>query len=164
MKLTLGICAILSLLTFPAGVSLAQNTTDHSGHAMKAQQSDAGSMEKMGNQSIMLGEQTVDGVKAMGHLYDTGAMMAQLGKKENYHLMIMFNNAKTGEAIEQGMVAVKITDPKTGQTGEAISLMAMGGQFGADITLTGKGEYQLQVGSKLGDGMKRQFSFRYTVK
>ena len=164
MKHAMGVLTILSLLACPASALLAQEAANHGGHAMKAQQSSAGSMEKMGDQSIMLGEQTVDGVKAMGHLYDTGAMMAQLGKKENHHLMIMFNNAKTGEAMEQGMVAVKITDPKTGQFGEAIPLMAMGGQFGADITLAGKGEYQFQVGSKLGDGMKRQFSFRYTVK
>ena len=76
-------------------------------------------MPMMSKQTIMLGEQTVEGVKGMAHLNDVGAVMAQMGKKENYHFMVMFSDAKTGAAIEQGTVAVKITDPKTGQTGEA---------------------------------------------
>jgi hypothetical protein len=121
-------------------------------------------MEMVRTKTIMLGEQTVEGVKAKGLLNDVGAMMAQMGKKENYHFMVMFSDAKTGTAIEQGTVAVKITDPKTGQTGEAIPLMGMGNHFGADVVLPGKGEYHFQVGSKLADGSKRQFHFSHTIK
>jgi hypothetical protein len=91
-------------------------------------------------------------------------MMAQMGKKENYHFMVMFSDAKTGAALEQGAVAVKITDPKTGQAGEAIPLMGMGNHFGADVALPAQGEYHFQVGSKLADGSKRQFHFSYTIK
>ncbi len=164
MKRGLSICAILSILTLPVGATLAQNTGDHGGHAMKEQQDDHGSMTKPRTKSIMVGEQTVEGVKAMVHLNDVGAMMAQMGMKENYHFMVMLNDATTGAAVEQGAVAVKITDPKTGKTGEAIPLMGMGGHFGADVILPVKGEYRFEVGSKLADGKKRQFTFQYTIQ
>jgi hypothetical protein len=144
---------------------MAEKASEHSGHNMMEHQ---GSMAKMPNQSIMLGEQTVEGVKGKANLKDVGAMMAKMGQKENYHFMIIFSDAKTGTAIEQGTVAVKVIDPKTGQAGEAIALMGMGAgassHFGADITLPSKGDYQFQVGTKLADGTKRQFAFRYTVQ
>jgi hypothetical protein len=158
MKRTLITSAILALLSLPAAAP-AQSANDHSGHAM-----DHGSMAMNPAKTIMLGEQTVEGIKGMAHLNDVGAMMAQMGQKENYHFMIMFSDVKTGAAIEQGTVAVKIIDPKTSQAGEAVALMGMGSHFGADIILPSKGEYHFQVGSKLTDGSKRQFSFQYTVQ
>jgi len=163
MKRTLIVYAILSLLALPA-VAPAENTSDHSGHAMKEMQGDHGAMPMMRTKTIMLGEQTVEGVKGKALLNDVGAVMAQMGKKENYHFMIMLSDSKTDAAIEQGTVAVKITDPQTGQTGEAIPLMGMGNHFGADIALPNKGEYSFQVGSKLADGSKRQFTFKYVIK
>jgi hypothetical protein len=165
MKRTLIVYAVLSLLILPAGATLAQAPADHSGHAMKEQQGDNGSMPiKQRTKTIMLGEETVEGVKGMAHLNDVGAVMAQMGKNENFHFMMMFSDAKTGTAIEQGTVAVKIVDPKTGKAGEAIALMGMGNHFGADVTLPTKGDYQFQVGSKLADGTKRQFTFKYSYK
>lgn len=163
MKRGLVTYAILSLLVLPP-ITSAGMTGDHGSMQMMEQHGDHGSMQMMNAQTIMLGEETVEGVKAMAHINDIGAMMTQMGKKENYHFMLMFNDATTGAAIAQGTVAVKITDPKTGQTGEAIPLMGMGGHFGADIILSGKGAYDFQVGSKLADGKTRQFHFHYTVK
>ncbi|WP_319588278.1 hypothetical protein [uncultured Desulfobulbus sp.] len=163
MKRTVLLLTVLSFLTLPA-LAIGQTPSDHSQHAMPPPQGDHGTMPMMNKQTIMLGEQTIEGVKGMAHLNDVGAVMAQMGKKENYHFMVMFSDAKTGAAIEQGTVAVKITDPKTGQTGEAIPLMGMGGHFGVDVSLLAKGEYQFQVGSKLADGSKRQFTFHYTLK
>ncbi len=164
MKRTLIAYAVLVLLSVPA-LTIAENASEHSGHNMMEHQ---GTMAKMPNQSNMLGEQTVEGVKAKANLKDVGAMMATMGKKENFHFMIMFSDAKTGTAIEQGTVAVKVVDPKTGQGGEAIALMGMGAgassHFGADVTLPTKGDYQFQVGSKLADGTKRQFTFKYTLQ
>ena len=150
-----------TFLTLPLSTIAAEH--DHSQHMMPSGGShDATQM--MHGDSIMLGEQTVDGVKAMAHLNDVGAVMAKMGKKENYHFMVMFSDAKTGNAIDQGTVAVKITDPATGQAGTAIPLMGMGGHFGADVALVAKGEYQFTVGTKLANGGTRQYSFRYTVK
>ena len=164
MKRTLIAYAVLSLLSVPA-LTMAENASEHSGHNMMEHQ---GAMAKMPNQSIMLDEQTVEGVKGKANLKDVGAMMATMGKKENFHFMILFSDAKTGTAIDQGTVAVKIVDPKTGQAGEAIALMGMGAgsssHFGADVTLPTKGDYQFQVGTKLADGTKRQFTFKYSYK
>jgi hypothetical protein len=158
MKRTLLASAILALMTLPTAAP-ALAASDHTGHAM-----DHSSMAMPPAATMMLGEQTVDGVKGRAHLNDVGAMMAQMGRKENYHFMIMFSDAKTGAAMEEGTVAVKIIDGKTGQAGEPIALMGMGNHFGADIVLPAKGEYGFQVGSKLRDGAKRQFTFHYTVK
>ena len=165
MKRGLIAYAILSLLTLPMAVTPTHSAENHhSGHSMK----EHGAMPIPRTKTIMLGEETVDGVKAIARLNDVGAMMAQMGQKENFHIMIMFSDAKTGAAIEQGIVAVKIVDPKTGQAGEAIALMGMGAgassHFGADVTLPTKGDYQFQVGSKLADSTKRQFAFKYTVQ
>jgi len=108
-----------SFLALPLSSFAAEH--DHSQHMMPSGGGhDATQM--MHNDSIMLGEQTVDNVKAMAHLNDVGAVMAKMGKKENYHFMVMFSDAKTGAAIDQGTVAVKITDPATGQAGAAIAL------------------------------------------
>jgi hypothetical protein len=166
MKRGLSICAILSLLALPA-ITLAE-THDHGAMQMKDQAGDHGAMSMTRTKTMMLGEETIDGVKGMAHLNDVGAMMAQMGQKENFHFMIMFSDAKTGEAVTSGTVAVKIVDPKTGKAGEAIPLMGMGegagSHFGADVTLPAKGDYQFQVGSKLADGKKRQFTFKYSYK
>lgn len=162
MKRLLIAFAVLSLLNISV-TALVQAQSDHSQHAMPPQ-GQQGTMEKMRTKTFMLGEQTVEGVKGMAHLNDVGAVMAQMGKKENYHFMVMFSDATTGAAIEQGTVAVKIIDPQTGQAGEAIPLMGMGNHFGADVALPHKGEYQFQVGTKLADGTKRQFKFNHTVK
>lgn len=111
---------------------------------------------------IMLGEQVEDGVKAMAHLKDVKEAMAKMGMDATHHIMILFVDAATGEPIEEGMVAVKITDP-SGSTGEPVKLMGMQGHFGADIVLKEKGEYKFEIGTKLKDGKKRQFEFTYTV-
>lgn len=162
MKRTFFTLATLALLTLPAGAA----NHNHSGHEQQAMPQHSGheAMDKARTQTIMLGEQTVDGVKCKAMVNDVGAAMAQMGMKENYHFMVMFSEAATGAPIGQGTVAVKIIDPKTGKAGEPIALMGMDNHFGADVALTEKGAYQFQVGTKLADGNKRQFQFSYTIK
>ncbi|WP_310599216.1 hypothetical protein [Desulfobulbus sp.] len=158
LTLTLALCALLPLATSAS----AQTPAGHDQHAPPSVHGhDAGQM--MHAKSIMLGEQTVTGIKAMAHLNEVGAMMAQMGRKENYHFMVMFSDAATGAAVEQGTAAVKITPPKGGQVGTPIQLMGMGNHFGADIALPEHGEYRFQVGTKLADGTTRQFQFTYVV-
>lgn len=162
MKRSLIAFAALALLNLPA-IAIGQSQHDHGQHTMSPH---AGhdATQTTNPKSIMLGEQTVEGVKAKGMLNDVGAVMAQMGKKENFHFMVMFNDAATGAAIEQGTVAVKITDPATGKTGEPLQLMGMGNHYGADVALANKGEYRFQVGTKLADGKTRQFQFSYTTR
>lgn len=118
---------------------------------------------KMDDNTFMLGEQSVEGVKAMAHLKDVQAAMAKMGMKETHHFAVMLADAKKGETIESGTVALKVVSP-SGKEGSAVKLMGMQGHFGADIALAEKGEYYFKVGTMLSDGQKRQFEFEYTVK
>ncbi len=139
--------AALFLLTIP----LAALAMDHS------------QMEGMDGGMVMLGNQTVDGVKAMAHLKDIHEAMAKMGMDKTNHLMVMFMDTKTGQPISEGTAAVKIKDP-SGKVSGPIMLMGMPGGFGADITLPEKGAYTFEVGSKLADGQVRKYDFNYTLK
>jgi len=129
---------------------------EHGSQGMHDNMSAAGGM-------IMLGEQSMHGVKAMAHMKDVGAAMSKMGMKTTHHFMVMFNDEKSGKPIESGKVAVKITSPD-GTVGEPLELMGMQGHFGADVTLDKPGKYAFQVGTKLADGEARQFSFSTTLK
>lgn len=118
---------------------------------------------KMMEGMLMLGEQTVDGVKAMAHLQDVKAAMARMGKKETHHFMVAFADTATGKQISYGAAILRIKSP-SGQEGEAVRLMAMEGYFGADITLAEKGVYTLTLGTKVGGEKRRQFEFRHEIK
>jgi hypothetical protein len=124
-----------------------------------------GKMEgmKMEKGMVMLGDQTVEGVKAMAHLNDVKEAMAKMGMKETHHFMVMFMDTKTGKPITEGTVAVKIESP-AGKEGDPVKLMGMEGHFGADIVLSEKGDYEFKVGTKLPDGQKRQYEFKYSIK
>lgn len=112
---------------------------------------------------ILIGSDSRDGVRGTAHLDNISKAMAELGRKETHHLMVTFKEEKGGKGIDSGMVAVKVTDP-AGAKGEAIKMLAMEGSFGVDLTLTKRGKYTFEIGSKLADGKNRQFRFEYTVK
>ena len=113
--------------------------------------------------TVMLGEATEAGVTAMAHIADVGAAMAAAGRKENHHLMVMFRDA-AGKPLAQGTVALRLTAPGSAEPTAPMALAPMAGQFGADLALTGKGLYRFEIGTKLADGVKRQFAFSYEVK
>ena len=131
----------------------AMHQDGHEGH---------GGMAASGNM-LDLGTVTVKGVAAMAHMKDVRTAMAKMGMKTTHHLMIMFNDEKTGKSIEAGTVAVKITGPD-GTVTDPMELKGMQGHFGADITLDKPGEYRFQVGSKLADGTARQYEFTTVIK
>ena len=112
---------------------------------------------------IMLEVQTEDGVQGMVHLKDVGEAMAKMGMKENYHFMVMFTDTASGGPVAEGTVALKVIDPAGNESGP-LALVPMDGMFGADLALTGKGEYRFVVGTKLADGKKRQFEFVHTLQ
>jgi hypothetical protein len=165
MKQQLAILCAIVFLAFPGVVMAAQSGHDHSAHGQPAKAADHGAMagHAMMSGMVMLGEVTQEGVKAMAHISDIGAAMAKAGRKENFHLMVMFTDA-AGKPISQGTVALRLTAPGSDKPGEPMALMAMGGQFGADLALTVKGKYLFEVGTKLADGAKRQFVFTHEVK
>lgn len=152
MKKQLFIVFLLTLLAFP-GTLFASNH-EHSGHSKSK-----GDIHKG---MITVGEQTVDGVKAIVYLNDVKATMAKMGMKETHHLMIHFYDT-LGKTVEKGSVAVKINGPDGKESG-AIKAIGMDGHFGADVILDQKGLYSFTIGSQLADGVKRQFELRSELK
>ncbi len=129
---------------------------DHGGMGMHDSMSAAGGM-------MMLGEQSMHGVEAMAHMKDVRAAMSKMGMKTTHHFMVMFSDEKSGDSIDKGTVAVKITDPD-GKVSGPVELMGMQGHFGADVVLDKPGEYTFQVGCKLSDGQARQYEFKTSIK
>ncbi len=156
-KLILMVAAILALA---APAAIAQ---DHSGHE--------GSPHDMGHgshQGDVAHEEVVDGVKAtfkvMSMKDHMKAMKMELpkGMKETHHIAVEFKDAKTGKAVTEGEVKVKLQNPdKSDQTK---SLMGMQGHFGADFDLSKKGNYGVMCKFQLKDGKSRSAKFWYTVK
>ena len=127
-----------------------------------AQEHAMGGMAVKG-EMIDLGSVTQDGVEGLAEIKDIHEAMAKMGMEATHHFMVMFVDTKDFEPIEEGLVAVKIKDP-SGKVSEPVKLMGMHGGFGSDITLPGKGDFVLEVGTKLKDGKKRVFEYSYTVK
>lgn len=134
--------------------AMDHNKMDMSG--MDHSKMDMGGMDHSMDGMMMLGNEEVDGVKAMFHLSDVKAEMAKAGQPYTHHLMVNFVDLKTGKAIESGKVAVKVKNPE-GVEGKAQMMMGMDGHFGVDLVLDEKGTYQFNIASKLEDGKKRKF-------
>jgi hypothetical protein len=113
-------------------------------------------------------EEVVDGVKVtfkiMSMKEHMKAMKMELPKemKETHHIAADFKDAKTGKALTEGEVKIKVQNPdKTDQTKD---LMGMQGHFGADFDMSKKGKYGVMSKFQLKDGKTRQSKFWYTVK
>lgn len=171
----------LVVLVAGAGLSFAMNhggghgdhqtktaaPSGHGDHQTKAAAPSAHGDGHMGmqmtEQMVMLGSATVDGVKAMAHISDIRAAMAEANMAATHHFMVAFAGEADNAAIQSGRVAVRITAPG-GQTSSAIALHAMDGHFGADVELSEPGRYTFEVGSRVGDDKARQFRFDHEVK
>ena len=112
---------------------------------------------------MIVGSMVSKGVKGMAHLKDVSVTMADMGMKTTHHFMIAFIDETTGELIESGAVALKITNPDA-KIGDPILLMGMDGHFGADVTLDMSGEYHFRLGTELADGTKRKYHFHHVVE
>lgn len=131
---------------------------------------DHGSMD-MGHgahQGDVAHEEIVDGVKAtfkiMSMKEHMKAMNMEIPKelKETHHIAIEFKDAKTGKALTEGEVKVKVQNPD--KSAQSKDLMGMQGHFGADFDLSKKGKYGVMSKFQLKDGKVRQSKFWYTVK
>jgi hypothetical protein len=164
--LTATLAALFTLLLPLGALAMSHEKGENAGHdhgKMEGMKQAAHGTMKMEGDMAMLGEQTEDGVKATAHLKDVKAAMAKMGMSETHHFMVMFMDTTTGKPIESGTVAVKIKGPK-GEEGKPVELMGMDGHFGADIALNGNGEYEFKIGTKLPDGKKRQFEFKFRAE
>jgi len=129
---------------------------DHSGHGMEHKTATAAH------------EEVVDGVKATFNVQTMAAAMKEMGMempkgvKETHHVSVTFKDAKSGNALTEGTVMIKVQNPdKSTQTKD---LMGMHGHFGADFELSKSGKYGVMCKFQLKDGKTRQAKFWYQVK
>jgi len=122
----------------------------HKGHDMAAKDGDF----------VEIGKDTQKGVVATVKVkvYDekTKATMAKMGMNATHHVMVFFTDEKSGDAIASGKAALKIK----GSDAKPDMLMLMGTGFGSDVSV-GEGMATFEIGTKLEDGQKRQFSIMY---
>ncbi len=163
-KLKLITILLMVLVTAPL-VASAMSHQDHAAHDHDSSQTEQAGHNGMSSDGAMMivGSMVSKGVKGMAHLKDVSAAMADLGMKTTHHFMIAFIDETTGELIESGTVALKITNPDA-KVGDPIPLMGMDGHFGADVTLDMPGEYHFRLGTELADGIKRKYHFHHVVE
>jgi hypothetical protein len=155
-KIVLLISAILAL---SAPFAFAADHGEHGG---------GHDMGHGGHQGDVAHEEVIDGVKAtfkvMSMKEHMKAMNMELpkGVKETHHIAVEFKDAKSGKALTEGEVKVKLQNPdKSDQSKE---MMGMQGHFGADFDLSKKGKYGVMSKFQLKDGKVRSAKFWYTVK
>ncbi|MBE0574470.1 MAG: hypothetical protein IH613_01105 [Desulfuromonadales bacterium] len=126
------------------------STDMHKGHDMAGQDDDF----------LEIGKDTQEGVVATVKVktYDekTMASMAKMGMDATHHVMVFFADEKSGNDIAGGQVALKVK----GKEAKPVMMMQMGTGFGADVSLE-EGMHTFEVGTKLEDGKKRQFSVMF---
>ncbi|CAH2030403.1 hypothetical protein [Trichlorobacter ammonificans] len=147
-KLVLAVAAVMALAA-PAAFA-ASDHGKHGGHGSSAH------------------EEVVDGVKAVFTVQTMKEAMKAMGMelpkgvKETHHIQVGFTDLKSGKALTEGEVAIKVLAPdKTEQTK---NLSAMQGHFGGDFVMAKKGRYGVMSKFRLKDGTVRQARFWYQVK
>lgn len=131
---------------------------------------DHGSMDMShsGHKGDVAHEEVVDGVKATFRVISMKehmkAMKMEMPKemKGTHHIAVEFKDAKTGKALTEGEVKLKVQNPD--KSAQSKDLMGMQGHFGADFDLSRKGKYGVMCKFQLKDGKVRNSKFWYTVK
>jgi len=125
-------------------------------------------MEHGTHQGDVAHEEVVDGVKATFKVTSVKesmkAMNMEMPKdmKETHHIAVEFKDVKSGKALTEGEVKVKLQNPD--KSDQAKDLMGMQGHFGADFDLSKKGKYGVMCKFQLKDGKIRSAKFWYTAK
>jgi opacity protein-like surface antigen len=158
-KMTVLIAALFALAAPLASFA----AMDHSDHGSMDMGHGDHSMMAMGD---VAHQEVVDGVKATFKVMSMKDQMKGMempkGMKETHHIMVEFQDVKTGKALTEGDVKVKVQGPdKTELTKD---LMGMQGHFGADFDLSQKGKYGVMCKFQLKDGKVHNAKFWYTVK
>lgn len=129
---------------------------------------DHNQMDHMMDKGSLAHEEVIEGVKATFKVISMKEHMKEMkmalpkDMKETHHIMVEFKDTKSGKALAEGEVKMKVQAPDMGvQTKE---LMGMQGHFGADFDLSKKGKYGIMCRFKLKDGKVRSAKFWYQVK
>ncbi|ABB31780.1 hypothetical protein GeomeDRAFT_0139 [Geobacter metallireducens RCH3] len=154
---------VIAVATFALAAPLVSHAEmDHGSMKM-----DHGSM-KMDHGGDVAHQEVVDGVKVTFKVMSMAEHMKGMkmempkGMKETHHIAVEFKDAKSGKAITEGEVKVKVQGPNKSE--QVKDLMAMQGHFGADFDLSKKGKYGVMAKFKLADGKVRSAKFWYVVK
>ena len=141
------VAVLFTAAIFSAGSPFAQPAQDKQNPANLRPLSVMGSGYdvEMNAKPILLGEQTVNGITAMAHISDIGAMMAKMGRKENSHFMVRFTDMSTGTAMTPGAAVLKIIDAQQAQFGETLELVGTDELFEAIVFVPAQGKVTLQV-------------------
>ena len=112
---------------------------------------------------VEVGKDTQDGVVATVKVktYDeeTMATMSKMGMAATHHVMVFFTDETSGEPVAGGNAALKVKSSED-TSAKPIMMMLMGNGFGADVKLEGM-MVTFEIGTKLEDGKKRQFSIKF---
>lgn len=126
----------------------------HGGHDMHKDH------QMAGGDFVEIGKDTQKGVVATVKVktYDaeTVETMQKAGMDATHHVMVFFADEKSGEVVAGGKAAIKVK----GQEAKPAMLMQMGEGFGADVSVA-TGMHTFEIGTKLEDGKKRQFSVMF---
>ena len=150
MKKLIIVSAAILALSSPLVVLAA----DHSGHGA-------------GHKATSAHEEVVDGVKATFNVQTMAAAMEEMGMempkgvKETHHISVSFKDARSGKALTEGTVSVKVQNPD--KSFQAKELVGMHGHFGADFIFSKNGKYGVMCKFLLKDGKIRQAKFWYPV-
>ena len=156
----------IAMMALVFAVSMPMIATAGMDHGMKMDQDKAMKMDKgmkMAAQDgdfVEIGKDTQEGVVATVKVktYDekTLASMKKMGMNATHHVMVFFTDEKSGAAVASGKAAIKIK----GEDAKPAMMMQMGAGFGGDVTLKGAMS-TFEIGTKLEDGKKRQFSVMF---
>lgn len=153
MKKMVALLAAVTLSYAVPAVSFA--AMDHGSHDMHAKGGPAHEEVIDGVRATFTVQAMADAMKAMG-------MEMPKGVKETHHVAVAFKDVKTGKALTEGVVKIKILAPdKSEQTKD---LMGMQGHFGADVEMVKKGNYGVMCKYQLKDGKIHQAKFWYSIK
>lgn len=151
MKKIIAVGAVVIALTFPAIVTAA----DHGSHGAE-------------HKTASAHEEVIDGVKATFNVQTMADAMKEMGMdmpkgiKDTHHISVSFKDAKTGKALTEGTVAIKVQNPD--KTAQSRDLSGMHGHFGADFDFSKSGKYGVMCKFVTKDGKTRQAKFWYPVK
>lgn len=154
---------VLIAALFALAAPVASFAANHGGH-----EGGSHDMGHGGHQGDVAHEEVVDSVKATFKVMSMKEHMKSMnmempkGMKESHHIAVEFKDAKTGKALTEGEVKVKVQNPD--KSSQSKDLMGMQGHFGADFDLSKKGKYGVMSKFQLKDGKVRQSKFWYTVK
>ena len=153
------LAVIIAAATFALSAPLTVLAAEHGHGSMKM---DHGKHGDVAHEEVVEGVKATFKVMSMKEHMKAMKMEMPKGMKETHHIAVEFKDAKSGKALTEGEVRVKVQSPdKSAQEKE---MMGMQGHFGADFDLSKKGKYGVMAKFKLADGKVRSAKFWYEVK